>query len=209
MLHTLRGISSPRNDREPSDPVLRSMFEARKAVFVDLLNWDVSVLGGRYEADQFDDIHATYLVVSDPNNCHLASARLLPTTRPHILGSLYSTLCDEPPPQRPDVLEITRFCLDRRLRATARRAARDALVRQIVTFALENDITAYTAVAEMAWFKQILAFGWCCRPLGIPQRRDGQVLAALLISIDQETPSRLAAAGIGDAGYAPALSAAA
>ena len=45
--------------------MLRSMFEARKSVFVDLLKWDVPVLDGRYEIDQFDDGHATYLIVAD------------------------------------------------------------------------------------------------------------------------------------------------
>jgi acyl-homoserine lactone synthase len=47
------------------DLALRAMFEARKRVFVDLLKWDVPVLGGRFEVDQFDDEHAAYLVLSD------------------------------------------------------------------------------------------------------------------------------------------------
>jgi len=46
------------------DGVLRAMFAARKAVFVDLLKWDVPVLGGAYEIDQFDDEHAAYLVLA-------------------------------------------------------------------------------------------------------------------------------------------------
>ena len=60
------------------DLALRAMFEARKQVFVDLLKWDVPVLGGRFEVDQFDDEHAAYLVLSDDEGRHLASARLLP-----------------------------------------------------------------------------------------------------------------------------------
>ena len=34
--------------------LLRSMFEARKRVFVDLLKWDVPVVEGRYE--RFDEL---------------------------------------------------------------------------------------------------------------------------------------------------------
>jgi len=34
--------------------VLRAMFAARKEVFVDLLKWDLPVLDGRFEIDQFD-----------------------------------------------------------------------------------------------------------------------------------------------------------
>lgn len=72
-----------------SDAHLRAMYEARKRVFVDLLKWDVPVLADRYELDQFDDEHAQYLILADTDGGHLASARLLPTTRAHLLDSLF------------------------------------------------------------------------------------------------------------------------
>lgn len=87
MLHVVQSAARP-----ASDAVLRSMFAARKSVFVDLLKWDVPVLDGRYEIDQFDDVHATYLILANPDGTHLGSARLLPTTRPHILDSFYAEL---------------------------------------------------------------------------------------------------------------------
>lgn len=179
-----------------SDTVLRTMFTARKAVFIDLLGWDVPILEGRYEIDQFDNAHATYLVLADSDGDHLGSARLLPTTRPHILGTLYPRLCADTPPSGSDIFEITRFCLDRRLRARERRIVRDTLVTALVDHALEQGITTYSAIAEMGWFQQILAFGWRCMPLGLPQIVDGSMLAALRIDINIETPRLLAAAGI-------------
>lgn len=178
------------------DAVLRAMFAARKSVFVDLLKWTVPVVAGRYEIDQFDNDHATYLVLTDRDGGHLGSARLLPTTRPHILGQLYPFLCADTPPSGETVSEITRFCLDRSLRAVERRAVRDTLVRALVDHALARGITTYTAIAEMAWFQQILAFGWQCLPLGLPQDVGGAQLAALAITIDRDTPHRLATAGI-------------
>nr|WP_298188955.1 acyl-homoserine-lactone synthase [Novosphingobium sp.] len=36
------------------------MFAARKAVFVDLLGWNVPVVDGKYEVDQFDTPSARY-----------------------------------------------------------------------------------------------------------------------------------------------------
>jgi acyl-homoserine lactone synthase len=116
---------------------------------------------------------------------------LLPTTRPHILDSLYAELCEERPPQSPDIFEITRFCLDRRLSACERRQVRDLLVTALVDHALATGITAYCAIAEMGWFQQILAFGWRCMPLGLPRIIDGTMLAALRIEITPETPSLL------------------
>jgi acyl-homoserine lactone synthase len=191
MLHYLTLGSGPYPDH-----VLRAMFAARKSVFVDLLKWDVPVIEGTYEVDQFDDEHATYLVLADPLGHHLGSARLLPTTRRHILGNLYAGLCEEQPPRGAGTFEITRFCLDRSLRAAARCQVRDTLVTALVDHALARGISAYTAIAEMRWFQQILAFGWRCAPLGMPSQINSSLLAALRIDIDPATPALLVEAGI-------------
>lgn len=177
-------------------PPLGDMFAARKRVFVDLLGWDVPVLDGRYEVDQFDDEHAAYLIVSRADGGHAASARLLRTTRPHILDSLFSELCASPPPRGPDILEITRFCLDRGRGARERLEGRNLLISALVEYALRNGVAAYTGVAEMGWLQQILAFGWRCRALGLPRPAGSTMLGALRIDISGETPALLAANGI-------------
>jgi N-acyl-L-homoserine lactone synthetase len=177
-------------------PALRAMFRARKRVFVDILKWGVPVVGEQYEIDQFDDEHAVYVLVTGPDYRHLASARLLPTARPHILGSLFPQLCAGAVPAGPRIYEITRFCLDPGQHARERRAARNALVSALVSFALERGIATYTGVAEVDWLQQILAFGWNCRPLGIPQRLGSGMLGALAIHISPETPVLLERNGI-------------
>jgi acyl-homoserine lactone synthase len=178
------------------DAAMRAMFEARKRVFVDLLGWDLPVRGDRYEVDQFDDIHARYLILTDGEGQHLASARLLPTERPHLLGSLFADLCDVPPPTDPSTWEITRFCLDRRLRAVERRRWRDVLVHGIANYALQQGITRYVGVAEPAWREQILAFGWKAHALGPISTVGGMRLGALQIEIRPDTPALLAANGV-------------
>jgi len=179
-----------------ADAALRDMFAARKRVFVDLLGWDIPVLDGRFEVDQFDDERATYLIVQDAAGAHLGSARLLETVRPHLLDSLFPDLCAAPPPRGPAVREITRFCLDPRLSAAGRRDVRDRLVGALVDHALAAGITTYTGVAEMGWLQQILHFGWSCRPLGLPRRKDGKLIGALRIDISTGTRALLAANGI-------------
>ena len=185
------GTGSPAGDM-----TLRSMFEDRKSVFVDLLKWDVPVLAGRFELDEFDDEHATYIVIADERGDHLGSARLLPTTRRHILGSIFPRLCAAPPPRGPAIFEITRFCLSRRQGALARRETRNRLVSALAWHALETGINTYTGVAEMAWLQQILAFGWDCRPLGVPLQLECGLLAALAIDITPDTPRLLDLNGI-------------
>lgn len=175
---------------------LRSMFEARKRVFIDLLKWDIPALADRYELDQFDDEDATYLLVTDGEGNHLASARLLLTTRPALLDSLFRGLVEGEVPQGPGVLEITRFCLSPGIGARQRREARDTMLVSLAEFALARGVSVYTGVAELSWFRQIEGFGWQCRALGEPVLHRGQALVALCIDIDATTPAKLAAAGI-------------
>ena len=182
--------------KDAGDVALNLMFAARKSVFVDLLKWKVPVRDGRNEIDRFDSGSARYLILLSDDGRHLASCRLLPTMQPHILDTLFPTLCEGAVPRGPDTLEITRFCLDRGLRAAERRVVRDQLVTAIVDHALERGVSTYTGVAEMGWFQQILSFGWACRPLGLPALHEGSMLCALSIAIDTDTPDRLAGRGI-------------
>lgn len=191
MIQLIRNVPRPLEH-----PVLRHMFAARKDVFVDLLGWDVPVVDGRFELDQFDDGEARYLVVTDAAGAHHASARLLPTTRPHLLGTLFPGLCADVPPTGPTIFEITRFCLDRSLDARGRRTARDALVVALIDHALANGIAHYTAIAGLGWSRQILAFGWRCRLLGPVQAIGSEEVTALEIAIEPHTRANLAATGI-------------
>lgn len=176
--------------------VLRAMFDARKRVFVDILRWDVPVIENIYEVDQFDTVSARYLILSDDCHRHRASARLLPTTEPHILGGLFAELCDRDIPQGPDIREITRFCIEPTLSYRERRTARNELVTALAEYALKHQIATYTAVATRSWFSQICRFGWRCSALG-PERRIGEDdLVALRIDIDGDTLAALTAKGI-------------
>jgi len=186
-------------ERTVGAEVLREMFEERKRVFVDLLKWDVPVLAGRYEVDQFDTEHAAYIIITDDAGRHCGSARLLPTDQAHILDTFFQDLCDGAPPTGPQTREITRFCLSRRLTARERLNTRNRLVTALAEYALLNEVTTYTGVAEWGWFHQILAFGWDCIPLGPVRRNGAGSLAALKISINNQTIEQLRSTGI----YAP------
>jgi N-acyl-L-homoserine lactone synthetase len=181
------------------------MFEARKRVFVDLLKWDIPVLDDRYEIDQFDTPDAEYLILTSASGEHRASTRLLRTDRPHILGQLYPSLCDEVVPASTNMREITRFCIEPTLPRGDRRLARNQLVTALVQHAIGTGIQSYTAVASRAWYRQIAEFGWECRALG-PLRTVGHdTLVALKIDITAATADDLEANGIYcPGGFAPA-----
>ncbi len=175
---------------------MRAMFEARKRVFIDLLKWDIPALDGRFEVDQFDGGDALYLILTDSDRRHLASARLLPTTQPGILNSLYQDLCEGCLPEGADTYEITRFCLSPDLHAADRRACRDTLIIALARFALDQGIATYVGVAERAWLDQILALGWDCSLLGPPKTIGGRTLGAMRIDVREDSVTALEAAGL-------------
>lgn len=184
-----------------SKEALFSMFAARKSLFVDLLNWDLPVLGDQYEIDQFDNRSAHYIVLAETDGNHLGSVRLLPTTRPHVLSTTFPQLCDGTLPCASDVVEISRFCVDLRLDAEKRRQIRDNLAVALVVYAHVTGIATYTTMACAAWLEEIQSFGWHCKPFGPPQILKDQAHVALRIDITPETPWLL-----DDAGIAPTFS---
>jgi N-acyl-L-homoserine lactone synthetase len=182
-------------NRDGNAHLLGRMFRDRKAVFVDLLKWDVPVDGDE-ERDQFDDAFAEYLIVTDPERRdHYASLRMLRTDRPHVLGSLFARLCDGPVPSGPRIREISRMCLSPRHRGPERMRCRNLLASAMTEYALLTGIRAYTGVADMGWMSRVLSAGWRCEPLGMPQRLCGTTVGAIMIHIDPDTIRRLQVSG--------------
>ncbi|MDK2768412.1 MAG: autoinducer synthase [Sphingomonas sp.] len=190
MIQTLHGSCAP-----GTCAVRDNMHRARKRVFVDLLKWDVPVVAGAFERDEFDTDDAIYLVSAADDSTHLGSFRFLPTDRPHLLGKLFRDLCDGPVPSGPHILEITRGCLSPDLRAAARLRLRNELISAAVDYALENDVSAFTCVADSSWLTQILSLGWDCQLLGMPKLVGGVATGALRIRIEPGTIGLLQQAG--------------
>jgi acyl-homoserine lactone synthase len=181
-------------NRQAHRALLNRMFEDRKAIFVDLLKWEVPH-DGRYERDQFDDEHAEYLIVDDAGGEHFASLRMLRTDRPHILNSLFAELCDEGVPSGPDIREISRMCLSPRHRGAGRLRSRNLLASAMTEYALLTGIRGYTGVADMGWMSRVLSAGWRCEPLGMPRRVGDALVGAMMIHIDADTIRRLQVSG--------------
>ncbi len=175
-------------NRQGFTPELESMHRHRKQVFVDFLKWDVPVIDGKFEIDQFDNEDAVYLMVTDPETrAHMGSVRLIPTTRPHLMSELFPFLCEGGPPQSEDVWEITRLC-------TAPKVADPSVVRRhlctaLMEFGLHYGIRRYVSVTHMAFLPQVLSVGWQCEPLGLPQTVNGEEIGALAIEVSVEALS--------------------
>jgi len=171
--------------------LMRTMHEDRKHVFVDTLHWDLDCPGPQ-EIDQFDDEKADYLVGAARDGSHLVSVRLLDTERSHILGSIFPFLCDGEVPRGAHIKEITRYIASPRSRAGERLVARNMMARALVEYGHLTGITKYTAVCDMSFLNQILAAGWRCDPLGLPQTVDGSVVGAFCIHVERDTITKMA-----------------
>lgn len=168
--------------------LMLDMYGVRKAVFVDQLGWDVPVIDGHYEVDQFDTDEAVYLINFDPETGkHLASVRLLPTTRAHILGDLFPQLCVEEPLRDEETWEITRLCTTPGLDRVVAAKARHKLAVALVEHALLHGITRYVIVIEIHHLSALIAPGWRYRPLGPPTQVGAQMLGAFELGITPTT----------------------
>ena len=176
--------------------LLQSMFADRKRLFVDLFGWDVPVVDGHYEMDQFDDPHTVYLIATESDGSHAASIRLFPTIQPHMLGTLFPHLCPLGVPSDERTWESSRLCLPQRHGAERRRTLRNMLFAAMVDVALARGIERYTGVIPDPFRKEVLAMGWRAEPLGPAVRIPGGMIGAFLIHVQPDTPQRLSWTGV-------------
>ncbi len=137
---------------------LEGMFRLRHEVFRERLDWEVGCQGGR-ERDMFDDLDPVYIVCEDEGEV-LGSWRLLPTTKPYMLKDVFPELLHGmPAPEAPDVWEISRFAVSKRVTGNESmgsiKKVTNLLLEQLFTFAARRDITRIVAVSDVR-FERIL-----------------------------------------------------
>ncbi|MFB0875924.1 MULTISPECIES: acyl-homoserine-lactone synthase [unclassified Sphingobium] len=186
-------------------PLLQSMFTDRKRLFVDLFGWEIPVVDGQYEIDQFDNDHTVYVIAADEDGTHEASIRLFPTVQPHMLSTLFPHLCPLGVPTGETTWETTRLCLPQRHGAARRRELRNMLFSTVIDLALKRKIERLTGLIPEPFRKELLAMGWRAEPLGPAAPMPGGPVGAFMVHVRPDTPERLRWTGV----YTPAGKAAA
>ena len=164
---------------------LRQMHRHRKIVFVDRLHWHTPTVG-ELEVDAYDHVDTTYLIARCGHTSDvLASARLLPTTRPHLMSEVFAHACSAGPPCGPRVWEASRFCTSPSITS---RPARLALLWELLCGIMETcllyGVEQITFTANAALLPLVLRCGWDARALGptLPDRDDEVTAVAVRVS---------------------------
>jgi N-acyl-L-homoserine lactone synthetase len=167
---------------------LLEMHHDRKRVFVDRLGWGLPSRESWLEVDEFDNEYAVYLIARAPDTGrHEGSVRLLPSTRPHMLASVFPSLCANDVPVADDCWEISRLVAPPgEARGTALLRVHRLLALALVEFAVLNGIGSYSLVTESHRMPALLSVGWNVRPLGLPTLCMGQQIQALQIVVDAD-----------------------
>ena len=172
---------------------IMEMHRDRKRVFVDQLGWQLCAPGSWLEVDQFDTDYTVYLIACSPHDDrHVASVRLNPTTRPHMLDTIFADLCDGGPLIGPTVWESSRFTIAPvGLRGVEVMRLSQYLALAHAEFALLNGITRYTMIGEVHRVATVVSMGWPVRPLCLPRECDGNRIQALEVTIDEKALSAM------------------
>jgi acyl homoserine lactone synthase len=89
--------------------LMANMARYRHKVFVGKLGWPLQCTDG-LEYDEFDRDDTVYVVAQDPFGELVGASRLLPTTRPYLLATVFPELWGgDPLPDSPDIWEVSRF----------------------------------------------------------------------------------------------------
>ena len=168
---------------------LIEMHHDRKRVFVDQLGWQLPSAGSWLEIDAFDNEYTVYLIAcAGADGRHLASVRLLPTTGPHMLNTIFADLGDGGPVVGEDVWESSRFTIaPLGMRGTEIMRLSQYLALAHVEFALLNGIRRYTMIGEVHRVATVAAMGWKVRPLCLPRETGGSRIVSLEVTIEEET----------------------
>jgi acyl-homoserine lactone synthase len=167
---------------------LIEMHRQRKAVFVDGYGWSVPVKGDM-EVDGYDGEGTTYLIAK-AGSCGsevIASARLLPTVRSHLMADLFVAACGGNVPSGPCIWEVSRFCVSPRIESRRRRVELLwEMACGVMETALLYGVEKVTFVANAALLPLAMQCGWSAVQLG-PTLPDGDdEITAVAASITPE-----------------------
>ncbi len=160
-------------------PEMDRMLKARAYLFHDRLKWDVSVDRNGHEKDQYDTPDATYLILEDHLDNHVASCRMIPLTRPNMTCEAFPGLFDRSMIDDPSAcVECTRFCVT----GSFAHSERDMSEQLFIEGAHWLKTTSYSSLIAVFYPAMLRVYkraGWSPRMINL---QDGLIVGQWLLS---------------------------
>lgn len=166
---------------------LQEMHRQRKHVFVDESRWNVPVVGDM-EIDCYDRADTTYLIAKcEIDGPVLASVRLLPTVKAHLMADLFANACTGTIPRGEAVWEASRFCAVPTLQSQRTRVD---LLWEIICGVMETSllfgVEQVLFVANAALLPRAMTCGWDAEVLGPTLKLGDEEITAVTARITPE-----------------------
>lgn len=173
---------------------MQQAFRLRHKVFVEERGWSELRREDGQEIDSFDNDYAVHMLFIEDDRHVIGYQRLLPSTQPHLLSEVLSSLCEVDRPVGPNIWEWTRYCVEAGHRERGRMLSpvANALLSGIVEWGLHNGVDTIIIEMNPLWLLRLVQLHFRVTPLGIPRIVSGEEALAVTASFDKRTLARLA-----------------
>jgi N-acyl-L-homoserine lactone synthetase len=184
--------------------LFNKMFWHRKIVFHDQKQWDVRLVDGQYEIDEYDRDDTCYLLSFNSRGEMMGSMRLISTAMPHMMSGPFRAMFPDVGFSSPLIWEATRFAVlgDRSVQPNQVSTAACELLLGACQFGLRNGVRHMTSVYDASMLR---LYRRCGLPNPELQRhrtaQHGTVFVGLWEISEKMENAILAATGLGEAGH--------
>ncbi|WP_408335810.1 acyl-homoserine-lactone synthase [Paraburkholderia agricolaris] len=173
---------------------IERLAQYRYKVFVDHLGWSLPLTSHdkQMEWDEFDNEDTQYIIARDSRGRICGCARLLPTTKPHLLSDVFQKLVARGPRCDSAVWELSRFSTCEIVGSRVQPGPADSMRRllaEVMNLCQRLDARLLVGVAPYGMFRLYRKLGYSLRPDGIPQAINGETVCAFSLSVTSGLPT--------------------
>jgi N-acyl-L-homoserine lactone synthetase len=190
-------------ERDQHKALFNEMFRQRKLVFHDQKGWDVKLVDGEFEMDEYDRDDTVYLLAKNARGQLVGSMRLISTAMPHMMSGPFGKMFPDVGFKSPLIWEATRFVVvgDHGVQPNNISTAACELLLGACRFGLQNGVRHMTSVYETGMMRLYRRCGMPSPELARHRtQQHGTVSVGLWEISEALEESILAATGLGDVG---------
>jgi acyl-homoserine lactone synthase len=177
-----------RYNRAAFECQLEDMYRVRHKIYVGRRRWKALERPDCRDVDQFDTADTVYFLGLDETGTVTSGLRLNPTTKPHLINTLFPhAVTFAPIPVGDDIYEITRyFLVPERLPRDGRRRAAGELITAMLEHGLSMGLTHISLLCDAFFMSAMLEMRWKVRSLGLPTSYAEGTCIAVLFEVSDE-----------------------